>query len=69
MIEISIISPCTSCTPFFLSDRYKIFTSNWPWIEICEKVVLSKIDITVTTNNQKTLKLIKAEFCVIWTCY
>ena len=20
-------------------------------------------------NKQKTLKLIKAEFCVIWTCY
>ena len=34
-------------------------------IEICENVVLSKIDITVTTINKKTLKLIKAEFCVI----
>ena len=28
---------------FFLSDRYNIFTSNWLWIEICEKAVLSKI--------------------------
>ena len=35
------------------SDRYKIFTSNWLWIEICENVVLSKIDITMTTINKK----------------
>ena len=34
---------------FSLSDRYKIFTSNWLWIKICENVVLSKIDITMTT--------------------
>ena len=34
---------------FSLSDRYKIFTSIWLWIEICENVVLSKIDITMTT--------------------
>ena len=27
---------------FSLSDRDKIFTSNWLWIEICENVVLSK---------------------------
>ena len=39
---------------FSLSDRYKIFTNNWLWIEICENVVLSKIDITMTTIN-KTL--------------
>ena len=26
-----------------LSDRYKILTSNWLWIEICENVVLSKL--------------------------
>ena len=50
---------------FSLSDRYEIITSNWLWIEICENVVLSKIDITMTTINKKTLKLIKAEFCVI----
>ena len=37
---------------FSLSDRYKIFTSNWPWIEICENVVLSKIDITMTAINK-----------------
>ena len=38
---------------FSLSDQYKIFTSNWLWIEICENVVLSKIDITMTTINKK----------------
>ena len=38
---------------FFLSDRYKSFTSNWLWIEICGKVVLRKIDITMTTINKK----------------
>jgi len=37
----------------FLSDRYKIFKSNWLWIEICENVVLSEIDITMTTMNKK----------------
>ena len=37
---------------FSLFDRYKIFTSNWLWIEICENVVLSKIDITMTTINK-----------------
>ena len=26
---------------FSLSDRYKIFTSNWLWIEICENVIVS----------------------------
>ena len=45
---------------FSLSDRYQIFTSNWLWIENCENVVLSKIDITMRTINKKTLKLIKA---------
>jgi len=38
---------------FSLSDRYKIFTSNWRWIEMCENVVLSKIDITVTTRTKQ----------------
>ena len=38
---------------FSLSDRYKIFTSNRLWIEICENVVLSKIDITMTTINKQ----------------
>ena len=38
---------------FSLSDRYKMFTSNWLWIDICENVVLSKIDITMTTMNKK----------------
>ena len=38
---------------FSLSDRCKIFTSNWLWIEICENVVLNKIDITMKTMNKK----------------
>ena len=38
---------------FSLYDRYKIFISNWLWIEICENVVLGKIDITMTTINKK----------------
>ena len=38
---------------FSLSNRYKIFTSNWLWIEICEIVVFSKIAITMTTINKK----------------
>ena len=39
---------------FSLSDRYKIFTSNWLCIEICENVVLSKI-----TNKQNTFEIDK----------
>ena len=38
---------------FSLYDRYKIFISNWLCIEICENVVLSKIDITITTIDKK----------------
>ena len=38
---------------FPLSDHYNIFTSNWLWIEICENVVLSNIDITMTKINKK----------------
>ena len=49
---------------FSLSDRFKIFTSNWLWIEICRNVVLRKIDITMTKINKK-LQLIRAEFCAI----
>ena len=37
---------------FSLSDRYKIFTIIWLWIEICENAVLSKIDIMTTINNK-----------------
>ena len=48
-----------------LSDRYEIFTSDWLWIEDCQNAVLSKIDITMTIINEKTLKSIKAEFCAI----
>ena len=38
---------------FSLSDRYKVFTSNWLWIEIWENVVSNKTDITMTTINKK----------------
>ena len=37
---------------FPFSDRHKIFTSHWLWIEICEDIVLSQIDITMTTINK-----------------
>ena len=43
-------------------------TRKWP-IEICENVVLSKNRYFYDNNKQKTLKLIKAAFCVIWTSY
>ena len=33
-------------------DRYKIFTSDWLWIEICQIAVFSKIEITVTTISK-----------------
>ena len=36
-----------------LSDRYKLFTSDWLWIEVCQNAVFSKIDITMTTINKK----------------
>ena len=39
-----------------LSDRYKIFTSDWIWIEVCQNAVISKIDITMTTMNKKRWK-------------
>ena len=38
---------------FSLADRYKIFISNSLSIEICENVVLRKIDITMTTITKK----------------
>ena len=37
-----------------------MFTSNWLWIEICENVVLSKIDITMTTINKKNFEIDKS---------
>ena len=42
---------------FSFSDRYEISTSNWLWIEICENVDLSKIDITMTTLNKNLRNL------------
>ena len=38
---------------FLVRLLYKIFTINWLWIENCENVVLSKIDITMTTTKKK----------------
>ena len=38
------------------------------WIEVCQNVVFSKIDITMAVINKK-MKSIKAEFCAIETCY
>ena len=37
----------------FLSDRYKIFTNDRLYIEICQNVGFSKIIITMTTINKK----------------
>ena len=37
----------------YLSDRYKLFTSDWIWIEVCQNAVFSKIDIFMTTINKK----------------
>ena len=45
---------------FFLYDRYTIFTSNWLWIEICENVVLGKIDITIMTTINKKIEIDKS---------
>ena len=30
-----------------------MFTTNWHWIEVCQNVVLSKIDFTMATVNKK----------------
>ena len=43
-----------------LSDRYKIFPSDWLWIEVCQNVILTKIDITMTTINRKKLEIDKS---------
>ena len=36
-----------------LSDRYKLFINDWPWTEVCQNVVFSKMDITLPTINKK----------------
>ena len=52
-----------------LSDRYKIFTSDWLWIGICQNAVLTKYHYN--NNKQKTQKQKnknteeKADFCAI----
>ena len=40
-----------------LFNRYEIFTTDWSWIKVCQNVVLSKIDITMTTINTDTRNL------------
>ena len=39
-----------------LPDRYDIFITDCRWIEVCQNIVLSKIDIT-STIKQKNFKL------------
>ena len=36
-----------------LSGLYKLFTSDWLRIEVCQNAVFSKLDITVTTTSKK----------------
>ena len=38
------------------SDRYNIFTSDWLWIEVCQKAVFGKIDDNYDNNKQKKLR-------------
>ena len=45
---------------YSLSDHHKIFTSNWRWIAICKNVVLSKIDITMTTTETNKMEIDKS---------
>ena len=40
-----------------LFNRYEIFTTDWSWIKVCQNVVLSKIDVTMTTINTDTRNL------------
>ena len=37
----------------YLSGLYEIFTTDCLWIEVCQNVVLSKVDIIMTTMNKK----------------
>ena len=36
-----------------LSDRHKIYNSDWPWIEVSQNAVFSKINITMSIINKK----------------
>ena len=45
---------------FSLTDRYQIFTNNWLWIEICENIVLSKIDHFTMTTMKKNFEIDKS---------
>ena len=48
---------------FSLSNRYKIFTSDWLWIEICENVVLSKME----TSLKKWIRVLSITVAIIPT--
>lgn len=48
-----------------VSSRHKIFTTNLSWIEVCQNIVSSKIDITIDNDKQKSLKSVNNEFCDI----
>ena len=41
----------------FLPDRYKIFTSDWLWIEVFQNAVLSIIDITLQITSVRSKKI------------
>ena len=43
-----------------MSDRDKIFASDWLWIEVYQNVVLTKIDITMKTIKKKKLEIDKS---------
>ena len=45
-----------------LSDHYKIFSTDWSWIEVSQNVVLSKIDTTMTAINKKLWNQLKPIF-------
>ena len=45
-----------------LSDRYKLFASDWLWIEVCQNAVFSKKRYHYDNSKQKTLKSINSEF-------
>ena len=42
-----------------LSDRYKMFTSDWLWIEVCRNVVLIRNRYHYDNNKQKNFEIDK----------
>ena len=54
--------PCFSITLtaiLFLSDRYKMFTSDWLWIGVCRNVVFSRNRYHYDNNKQKNFEIDK----------